>query len=295
MEGLIEAFLNYISVERGLSNNTISAYRRDLDKYAAYLRQRKISSFGDARSDDISDFMFVRKDAGITPSSISRGLVAIKTFYRFLLRERILLDDPTAVMDAPKMWKRIPEVMSLKEVEALMLAPDLKDAQGIRDRAILEMLYATGMRASEVVNLRIEDVNLEVGFVRCFGKGRKERIVPIGKKSEQSLLHYLSNARPTLERPGAGSYVFLTRLGKRMSRQYLWKIIVRYARKAEIKRAVKPHTLRHSFATHLLERGADLRSVQEMLGHSDISTTQIYTHIHKDRLKSIHRRFHPRP
>ena len=218
-----------------------------------------------------------------------------------LLRERILKADPTAVLEAPKLWKRLPEVMSLSEVEALIASPNLRENQGIRDRAILEIMYATGMRASEVVNLKTEDINLEVGFVRCFGKGRKERIVPLGRKAEEALKRYLDKARPNLmsgkgmlREAKSGAYLFLSRLGKGISRQSLWKIIKRYAKAAKIKRQIKPHTLRHSFATHLLEGGADLRSVQEMLGHSDISTTQIYTHIHKDRLKAVHKQFHPR-
>lgn len=294
MKDLIDMFLNYLSVERGLSNNTIYSYRRDLTKYAGYLANRKIESVAKATRDDVTDFMFNQKEKGLSPSSISRNLVAVKTFYRFLVRERILKADPTAVLEAPKLWKRLPEVMSLSEVEALLDAPNLRQEQGIRDRAILEMLYATGMRASELVNLKLEDVNLEVGFVRCFGKGRKERIVPLGRKAGEALTRYLDKVRPKLLKGKTVSEIFLSRLSRKLSRQSLWMIILRYAKSAKIKKKIKPHTLRHSFATHLLEGGADLRSVQEMLGHADISTTQIYTHINKDRLKLIHKQFHPR-
>lgn len=294
MKELIETFLDYLSVERGLSNNTISSYRRDLDKYAAYLEDKKINSLLEAKRDDITNFMFYQKEKGLSASSIARSLVATKTFYRFLVRERILKADPTAVLEAPKLWKRLPEVMLLSEVEALINAPNLRKDEGIRDRAILEVMYATGMRASEVVNLRLEDINLEVGYLRCMGKGRKERIVPLGRKAKEALVRYLDRARPKLLKGKTILDIFLSRLGKKISRQALWNIIKKYAKEAKIKKVIKPHTLRHSFATHLLEGGADLRSVQEMLGHSDISTTQIYTHINKGRLKIVHKQFHPR-
>ncbi|MEK6715367.1 MAG: site-specific tyrosine recombinase XerD [Candidatus Omnitrophota bacterium] len=294
MKELIETFLNYLSVERGLSNNTISSYRRDLDKYAAYLEDKKINSLLKASREDITNFMFYQKEKGLSASSIARSLVAAKTFYRFLVRERILKADPTSVLEAPKLWKRLPEVMLLSEVEALINAPNLSKDEGIRDRAILEVIYATGMRASEVVNLRLEDINLEVGYLRCLGKGRKERIVPLGRKAKEALVRYLDRVRPKLLKGKTIFEIFLSRLGKKISRQALWNIIKKYAKEAKIKKVIKPHTLRHSFATHLLEGGADLRSVQEMLGHADISTTQIYTHINKDRLKLIHKQFHPR-
>jgi integrase/recombinase XerD len=295
MEELIDTFLNYLLVERGLANNTILSYRRDLAKFTSYLKKNGIDSFSKVDRGHISNFMFSQKEKGLSASSIARNLVAIKVFYRFLLRERILKEDPTSVLETPKLWKRLPEVMNLDEVETLITSPDLRKEQGIRDRAILEMMYATGMRVSELINLKLEDINLEIGFVRCVGKGRKERIIPLGRKAREALERYLNRVRPKLLKEKTSSYIFLSRLGKKISRQGLWKIIMRYVRIAKIKRKIKPHTLRHSFATHLLERGADLRSVQEMLGHADISTTQIYTHIRKDRLKSIHSKFHPRP
>jgi integrase/recombinase XerD len=211
------------------------------------------------------------------------------------MRERILKSDPTSLLDSPKLWKKIPETLSLNEVEALIAQPNIRNNQGIRDKAILETLYATGMRVSEAVNLKAGSVNLEVGFLRCIGKGSKERVIPLGKKAIDSLRRYLEASRPVFLKQKESDFLFLSRLGKRLSRQSLWKIIRRYARCARIKKPIRPHTLRHSFATHLLERGADLRSVQEMLGHANISTTQIYTHINKDRLKTIHKTFHPRP
>lgn len=296
MRELVESFLNYLSVERSLSNNTIVAYRRDLNKYISYLEKSGISSLSQSTRKDISDFMFRLKDNGLNASSIARNLAAIKVFYRFLVRERILKADPSSLLDSPRLWKRIPDALSFQEVEDLLKGPSLRQTQGIRDRAILEVMYATGMRVSEAVNLKVTDVNLDAGFTRCIGKGSKERIVPLGKQAIAALRRYLEAARPKLlKKSQAETILFLSRLGKRVSRQSFWKIIKAYARKARIKKNIRPHTLRHSFATHLLEGGADLRSVQEMLGHADISTTQIYTHIDKNRLKLIHKTYHPRP
>lgn len=296
MQELVESFLNYLSVERSLSNNTIAAYRRDLNKYISCLEKSRISALSQSTRKDISDFMFRLKDNGLNASSIARNLAAIKVFYRFLVRERILKVDPSSLLDSPRLWKRIPDALSSQEVEDLLKGPSLRQTQGIRDRAILEVMYATGMRVSEAVNLKLTDVNLDAGFARCIGKGSKERIVPLGKQAIAALRRYLEEARPKLlKKSQAETILFLSRLGKRVSRQSFWKIIKAYARKARIKKNIRPHTLRHSFATHLLEGGADLRSVQEMLGHADISTTQIYTHIDKNRLKLIHKTYHPRP
>lgn len=292
----MESFLNYLSVERSLSNNTIAAYRRDLNKYISCLEKCRINSLSQSTRKDISDFMFRLKDNGLNASSIARNLAAIKVFYRFLVRERILKVDPSNLLDSPRLWKRIPDALSSQEVEDLLKGPSLRQTQGIRDRAILEVMYATGMRVSEAVNLKLTDVNLDAGFARCIGKGSKERIVPLGKQAIAALRRYLEEARPKLlKKSSTETILFLSRLGKRVSRQSFWKIIKAYARKARIKKNIRPHTLRHSFATHLLEGGADLRSVQEMLGHADISTTQIYTHIDKNRLKLIHKTYHPRP
>jgi integrase/recombinase XerD len=239
--------------------------------------------------------MLYQKDKGLSTNSIARRLAAIKVFYRFLVRERILKTDPTSLVDSPKLWKKIPETLSLNEVDALLNQPNIREKLGIRDKAILETLYATGMRVSEAANLKVDNVNLDIGFLRCIGKGNKERVIPLGKKAVGSIKRYLEMSRPKLLKKKESEFLFLNRFGKKISRQSLWKIIKRYAKEARIKKPIRPHILRHSFATHLLERGADLRSVQEMLGHSNISTTQVYTHINKDRLKTIHKMYHPRP
>ena len=295
MKELIDTFLDYLSVERGLSHNTIISYRRDLDIYTDFLTQQAINALGKISKNDITNFMLNQKDKGIAANSIARRLAAIRMFHRFLARERILQNDPSNLIDSPKLWKKIPETLSLNEVEALISQPDPRDKQGLRDRAILETLYATGMRVSEAVNLKLAAVNLDIGFLRCIGKGNKERVIPLGRKAIASIKRYLETSRPHFLKKKECEFLFVSRFGKKISRQSIWKIIKRCAKKSGIKKGIKPHILRHSFATHLLERGADLRSVQEMLGHSNISTTQIYTHINKDRLKSIHRQFHPRP
>jgi len=295
MRELIETFLNYLSVERGLAANTLSAYRQDLEIFMDFLSDKKINALSGISKNDIIDFMFTQKDKGISANSISRRLTALRMFYRFLIRERILTNDPTNLIDSPKLWKRVPDTLSLNEVESLLNQPSLKNMQGIRDKAIFEVLYATGMRVSESVNLKVTSVNFDIGFLRCIGKGNKERIVPVGRKALDCLRKYMETSRLKLLNKKESEFLFLNRFGKRISRQSLWKLINKYAALAGIKKNIKPHTLRHSFATHLLERGADLRAVQEMLGHSNISTTQVYTHINKDRLKSIHKNFHPRP
>ncbi len=295
MRELIDVFLNYLSVERGISVNTLDSYRHDLNFYMDYLAANHIDAISNTTKNEVVNFMFSQKDKGLSPNSISRRLTAIKVFYKFLTRERILKADPVSQVDSPKLWRKIPEALSLNEVEALLAEPNTRCIQGIRDKTFLEILYATGMRVSEAANLKVADVNLEVGFIRCLGKGNKERIIPLGKKAIESINKYLSASRKQLLNKKENEFLLLSRFGKRISRQSLWKIIKKYARQAKIEKSIKPHILRHSFATHLLERGADLRSVQEMLGHSNISTTQIYTHINKDRLKAIHKMFHPRP
>lgn len=295
MKELIDTFLNYLSVERGLSNNTIISYREDLNTYLDFIEKSNIDVLSKISKDNITNFMFAQKDKGIGVNSVARRLAAIRMFHRFLTRERILKSDPSTLIESPKLWKRIPETLSLNEVEVLIAQPNVRNVQGIRDKAILETLYATGMRVSEAVNLRKDNVNLDIGFLRCIGKGSKERVIPVGKKAIVSIQRYLEVSRPKLLKNKESEFLFVSRFGKKISRQSFWKIIKKHAQAARIKKPIKPHILRHSFATHLLEHGADLRSVQEMLGHSNISTTQIYTHINKDRLKSVHKQFHPRP
>ena len=295
MKELIDSFLDYLSVERGLAKNTIIAYREDLNIYLDFMIKRGINTLSKISKNDIIEFMLFEKEKGVSPTSISRRLAAIRMFHRFLARERVLKDDPTTLIDSPKLWKKIPDTLSLNEVEALISQPDPRIRQGARDKAILETLYATGMRVSESTNLKVNNVNLDIGFLRCIGKGNKERIIPLGKKAIHSINRYLEFSRPHFLKNKASEFLFVNRSGNKLSRQSIWKLIKQYAKEAKIKKLVKVHTLRHSFATHLLERGADLRSVQEMLGHSNISTTQIYTHIDKERLKTVHKMFHPRP
>ena len=295
MKELIDSFLDYLLVERGLAKNTIIAYREDLNIYLDFIFSRKIDALSKISKNDITEFMFFEKNKGISPVSISRRLAAIRMFHRFLARERILKTDPTTLIDSPKLWKKVPDTLSLNEVELLIAQPDPRDFQGARDRAILESLYATGMRVSEATNLKASNINLDIGFLRCIGKGNKERVIPLGKKAIASVNRYLEFSRPHFLKKKTSEFLFINRSGNKLSRQSIWKLIKQYASQAKIKKPIKVHTLRHSFATHLLERGADLRSVQEMLGHSSISTTQIYTHIDKDRLKKIHKMFHPRP
>ena len=295
MEELIDQFLNFLSVERGLAGNTISSYRNDLGRFISYLSGRKIVSMGSVKKDDLVSFLMYLKDKGLAANSISRNLAAIKTFYKFLVNERMVTENIAAILESPRLWKKLPDTLSLDEVERLIDAPDARNWMGIRDKATLELLYATGMRVSEIADLKISGINMDVGFIRCVGKGSKERIIPFGRRAKDAVKRYLEKSRARLAKKGDQDPVlFLTRLGKRMSRQSFWKMVKRYAKKAGINKDITPHTLRHSFATHLLERGADLRIVQEMLGHSDISTTQIYTHIDKERLKAIHHKYHPR-
>jgi len=291
----IDTFLDYLSVERGLANNTIMAYRQDLNYYMDFLESKNINTLSKAIRNDITNFMMDQKDKGIAANSIARRLAAIRMFHRFMARERILKDDPTNLIDSPKLWKKIPDTLSINEVEALLSQPNIRNKQGIRDKAILETLYATGMRVSEAVNLKFTNVNLDIGFLRCVGKGNKERVVPVGKKAIESVKRYIDSSRGYYLKNKESEFLFVSRFGKKISRQSMWKLIKKYALEAKIKKPLKPHLLRHSFATHLLEHGADLRSVQEMLGHANISTTQIYTHVNKDRLKAVHKQFHPRP
>lgn len=295
MKELIKEFLDYLSIERGLSKNTLDSYGRDLRKYANYLKANGNENPGNVKRQDIQNFLFKLKESKLNASSIARNLVAIKVFHRYLMVQRYIKEDVTSVLETPKLWKTLPDVLDLNEVEAILERPNVRNKQGVRDRATLELMYATGMRVSELVNLKLTDLHMDAGFVKCVGKGQKERIIPIGRKAKEALRKYLKKARLKFLKRGESNALFLTRLGKPMSRQSFWMMIKRYVREAKIKKRVTPHTLRHSFATHLLQRGADLRIVQELLGHANISTTQIYTHINKERLKQIHQKYHPRP
>ncbi len=295
MKHLLDEFLNYLSVERGLSKNTIFSYRTDLASFLKYLESKALSSMERIKRDDITGYLLHLKDKGLSGNSISRALVTIKMFYKFLAQEHFIKDNVAGILESPRLIRPLPNVLNIVEVEKLLQVPDIRNWMGIRDKAALELMYATGMRVSEIVDLTTSTLNLDVGFIKCKGKGDKERIVPIGSQAKNSISRYMQKVRPALLKNRNDNHLFLSRLGKRVSRQSFWKMIKKYAKMARIKKEVTPHTLRHSFATHLLERGADLRVVQEMLGHADIATTQIYTHINKERLKSIHRQFHPRP
>ncbi len=282
----------YLSVEKGLSANTLKAYGSDLKKYFKYLKEKKLDPTT-VSSENIRTFIQAQR-RGIAPSSLARLISTLKSFHRFMAMDGYREDDPSREIDSPRLGHYLPGILNQQEVDRLLAQPDRVKPSGIRDRAILELLYATGMRVSELIALRVDDLNLRMGYIRCFGKGGKERIVPIGSHASRAVEEYLTRVRSKIERFQVLPFLFLNPSGKKFSRVGFWKIIKRYVRKAGIEKKITPHTLRHSFATHLLERGADLRSIQEMLGHRDISTTQIYTHISRQRLKELHRQFHPR-
>ncbi|HUV03598.1 MAG TPA: site-specific tyrosine recombinase XerD [Armatimonadota bacterium] len=294
MDEAVQAFLDHLAVERGLSGNTMAAYGRDLAQFVKHVREKGAASLEDLTEPLLLGFLDGLRDAGMSPNSIGRKLSAIRTFCKFACREGYLKKDFTANVEGMRGVKKLPGVLTIEEVSRLLTQPDTRDASGARDRAMLETLYATGVRASELVNLRLSDVNAGVGFIRCMGKGSKERIVPLGKVAIEYLARYLSNSRPKYARSGSSEYLFLTNRGRKMSRVGFWKIVKKYAARAGITKDVTPHTLRHSFATHLLQGGADLRSIQEMLGHADIATTQVYTHVSREKLKEVYRQSHPR-
>ncbi|MDP8298883.1 MAG: site-specific tyrosine recombinase XerD [Candidatus Tantalella remota] len=293
MKDLIDNFIFFLEVERGVSNNTVISYRCDLGKFSEYLGKKKKDVI-DVTREDIVTFLMQLKDSELSSSSIARNLAALKTFWKFLVAEQIVKENVAAVVETPRTWKNIPDVLNREEVEKLLSAPPNKGWMGVRDRAILELMYAAGLRVSEVKDLKKTSVNLDAGFVKCMGKGGKERIVPIGKVAEKAIDRYIRTSRVKLNKKTEDDHLFLSRLGKMISRQSLWKMIQKYATQSGIKKHITPHTLRHSFATHLLEGGADLMGVQEMLGHADISTTQVYTHVNKEKLRKIHKEFHPR-
>ena len=290
-----EDFIHFIQVEKGLSKNTILSYGNDLESYGLYMDQvERIQGLSTITRIHIIGYLKYLKERDLTARTMARQLATIRSFHQFLIREVDgMKDDPSLLIEIPKAPKVLPKVLSLAEVEALIEVPDSSEF-GLRDKAMLELLYATGMRVSELLSLNLSDVNLTMGFVRCLGKGSKERIIPLGKLAINSIEQYLKMARMKLLGKKQNDALFLNHHGNRMSRQGFWKNLKKQAEKANIQHELTPHTLRHSFATHLLENGADLRSVQEMLGHADISTTQIYTHVTKNRLKDVYKEFHPR-
>lgn len=295
MDQYLDYYLNYLEVERGLSANTLTAYSRDLTEYLDFVT----SDVGVTAPDDIKqslilDYLNHLKKHGLSPRSRARTLSALRMFHRFLRNEKHASGDPTALVSSPRSIPKLPKLLSQAQVEKLLQAPEGEGTLVLRDRAMLETLYATGMRVSELVGLRLGDLKLDIGCVNAFGKGGKQRLIPLGEPALEILQDYLQNGRPELVRAVISEEVFLNRRGKGLSRQGFWKNLRRYALQAGINHEVYPHMLRHSFATHLLENGADLRAVQTMLGHADISTTQIYTHVIQERLKQLHQRYHPR-
>jgi integrase/recombinase XerD len=294
VEQLIDAFLDHLTVERGLASNTRVAYRADLAQFADFLHRRGVEHLNDAQRQLITEYLLHRRKGGLSARSLSRHLAAIRTFCRFLSREKLLAADPTQTIDSPKLWRTLPHSLDYEEVGCLLAAPDTRTRLGIRDKAMLEFMYATGLRVSEVAHIQLGDINFEAGFLRSLGKGSKERIVPIGKQAIDWMQRYLREARTSFTGADTVGEVFLSTRGLPLSRKTIWVLVKKYARRAGISKNITPHTLRHSFASHLLNNGGDLRVIQEMLGHADISTTQIYTHVDQQRLKETHYRFHPR-
>ena len=290
----ISSFLTYVKVEKGLSSNTVSAYRRDLVKFNGFAQKRKLSLEAVSR-DDLVDFLASLYRLKLESRTVARHLVTLRNFFRFAQIQELITTDPSINLESPKIRRSLPGYLRLEEVERLLEQPDSTTALGLRDRAMLEVLYSTGLRVSELIGLRVSDLDSKVGCVRCIGKGDKERIVPVGRKALLMVEKYLRDARPKLLGKLRGSpTLFVNRRGVSLSRVGVWKILSGYGKRARLRVSPTPHMLRHSFATHLLERGADLRSVQLMLGHADISTTQIYTHVVEERLKQIYKAHHPR-
>ena len=293
-DALIERFLDALWLEHGLSDHTLSAYRRDLKGLAVWLQEDSGTGLSDARRDDLLRYIQLRVEQGMRSSTTARLLSSMRRFYRHLLREGQRKDDPSARIDSPKLAHSLPDSLTEDDVDALLMAPDLQQVLGMRDRAMLEVLYASGLRVTELISLTLSQINLRQGVVRIVGKGNKERLVPLGEEALSWLERYLEEARPELLKRQVNDVLFPTRRGGGMTRQAFWQNIKRYAQAASIKKSLSPHTLRHAFATHLLNHGADLRVVQLLLGHSNLSTTQIYTHVARERLKSLHAQHHPR-
>ena len=291
MNTILKNYTDFLKIEKRYSANTVEAYYRDISQFLDSSGEGRVEAFD---STSIRSYLIKCLKEGRNSRSTARYLSSLKSFFNFLCAENYIKDNPAEILESPKLWRKLPSIISLDEVEALLACPDSKTHLGVRDKAMLEVLYATGLRVSELVSLKVSDVDLEVGYLRSMGKGAKERVVPLGAVAQSAVQDYIDIARRVLLKGNTSHEMFITRLGRKMTRQGFWKVLKAYALKANIKTSVSPHTLRHAFATHLLERGADLRSVQEMLGHADISTTQIYTHILQDRMRKVHDKFHPR-
>lgn len=293
MEAEIHAFVSYLRVDKGLSQNTIESYRRDMVKFGLLVRERKLH-VSEITRDDVVAFLASLYRKGLDSRSVARHLATLRHFFRFAVIEGLIGEDPAATIEAPKTMQSLPEFLSVDEVERLLQQPDLTNIVGIRDRAMIELMYSTGIRVSELCGIRTTDLKADPGCLRCIGKGNKERLVPVGRQAIEAVQRYLAESRPELLRKNVSPFLFVNQRGKPMNRIAFWSLLGAYGRKAGLRKSLKPHMLRHSFATHLLDRGADLRSVQMMLGHSDISTTQIYTHVVEERLKQVYKAHHPR-
>ena len=291
----VKNFLSYLTVEAGLSENTVLAYGRDLKSFLEHCKSSNIKHLSQIKPAIIQDYLRILTQDQKGESSIKRALVAIRMFLRYSKLMGLVKDDFTAILESPKIWQRLPGICSKQQVDNLLNAPNPDEPFYLRDKAMLELLYATGIRASELAGLRIPDLNLDIGYLRCLGKGNRERVVPVGKVAIEATVEYLTKLRPELAKPFSDNFLLLSRTGRPMSRIEVWRLVKKYAMRAGMPRNLTAHTLRHCFATHLLTGGADLRSVQEMLGHVDIATTQIYTHVDQERLREIHRKFHPMP
>jgi integrase/recombinase XerD len=291
---LIERFSDYLALEQGSSPRTSEAYRRDVERLAMYAVARSARAPTEISSRLLREFVYHLKDLGLAPASIRRNISSVRTYFRFLLGDGQVVRDPSERLETPKRWRSLPDVLSVDEVARLLAAPSLDDPLAFRDRALLELAYGAGLRVSEWITLSVRDVLFEEGLVRVFGKGSKERLVPIGRSAIGAVAIYLRELRPRLEKGEGKGVLILNARGRPLTRMGAWKILRNHVEKAQITKHVSPHTLRHSFATHLLEGGADLRAVQEMLGHADISTTQIYTHVDREYLRTVHKKFHPR-
>lgn len=290
----VEGFDDFLALEQGASVETSKAYKLDIERFVTYQQVKGTASPSEVGSRSLREYIYHLKDLGLAPASIRRNISAVRTYFKFLLGEGHVVRDPSERLETPKRWRTLPEVLGIDEVERLLAAPSLDERLAFRDRAMLEVAYGAGLRVSEWISLTVRDVRLQDHLVRVFGKGSKERLVPIGRRAIGAIAVYLRELRPTLERGEGKGVLFLSARGQPLSRMGAWKILRKYVDQAGITKRVSPHTLRHSFATHLLEGGADLRAVQEMLGHVDISTTQIYTHIDREYLRSVHKQFHPR-
>lgn len=294
MYQVVDEYINFLAVERGISLNTLEAYSRDLNRHIAYIEEREIKDIKDISSDDIVAFLGSLRKSGLVANSVNRTLAALRGFYKYLVLQKLIEENPIANISLARVWMHLPDTLNEEEMRNLLDQPGAKNVLEIRDRAMMELLYATGIRVSELISLTINNINWQTGYIIVMGKGGKERIVPIGQVAYDCLSRYVNKVRSGLLKGNLTTVLFLNRSGGGLTRQGFWKIVKKYAKKAGMMKRVYPHTFRHSFATHILERGGDLRSVQVMLGHSDISTTQIYTHVTRERLKDIHRKYHPR-